>query len=87
MTELDPMFIPYMSGKIILSFNPFIPDPLATRNWAVHTLVEVLHFVVAVQCLLSQKRSLPSAARLAAEVTLPLGMFLWPTTELLGRDV
>jgi len=55
------MFIQYMGRKIILSFDPLIPDPLAPGDWAIHALVE-LRFVVAVQCLLSWKRRSPGAA-------------------------
>ena len=42
------MFVQYMSGKVILSFDPLLPDLLAPGDWAIHTLVKVLHFVVAV---------------------------------------
>jgi len=66
------MFIQYMSGKVILSFDPLIPDPLAPGDRAIYALIEVLHFVVAVQCLLSRKRRSPGAAWLAAEITPPL---------------
>ena len=54
-SHLDPMFIRYMSGEIILSFNSLIPNPLASRNWTVHALVEMLRFMMAVQCLLCWK--------------------------------
>jgi len=66
------MFIQYMSRKIILSFDPLIPDPLAPGDRTIHALVEVLHFVVAVQCLLSRKRRSPGATWFAAEITPPL---------------
>ena len=46
--QLDPMFIPYMSRKIILSLDPFIPDPPASRNRTIYAFVEVLHFLVAI---------------------------------------
>ena len=73
--QLDPMFIPYMSGKIILSFNTLIPYPLAPWNWTIDAHVEVLHFTMAVQCLLRLEGGSPSAVRLTAEVALPLRMF------------
>jgi len=66
------MFIQYMSGKIILSFDPLIPNSLTSRNWAIYTLLEMLHFMVAVECLLSRKRGWPSATWLVARVTTPL---------------
>ena len=86
-TQLDPMLIPYMSRNIILSFNSLIPDLVASWNWTIHALVEVLHFMVAVQCLLSQKRGSPGTTRLVAEVIPPERMRLWLTTNLLGMNV
>ena len=83
----DPMFIPYMSGKIIPPFNSLIPNPLASRNRTIHALVEVLCFVVAVQCLLSRKRGSPGTTGLVAEVTPLRRMFLVPTTIWLGMNV
>lgn len=82
----DPMSIPYMSRKIILSFNPLIPNSLAPRNRTIHALFQVLHFVVAVQCLLSQKQGSPGATGLAVEVTPPFGRWLRPSIRLLERD-
>ena len=55
MTQFDPVFIPYMSGEIILPFNSLNPDLLAPGNRTIHTLVEVFDFIVAVQCLLGKK--------------------------------
>ena len=82
------MFIQYMSRKIILSLDPLIPDPLAPGDWTIHAFVEVLHFVMAVQCLLSRKRRSPGATLFAAEVTAPLSTrtCLWLAVGELGRD-
>ena len=46
--QSDPMLIPYMGGEIILSFNPLVSDLVAPGNRAIHSLVEMLHFVVTV---------------------------------------
>jgi len=75
-----------MSGKVILSFNTLIPDLLTPRNRTIHTLVEVLHIVVAVQRLLGRKRGSPGAPWLKAGVAPPLRTCLQPTAERLGRD-
>ena len=80
----NPMFIQYMSGKVILSFDPLIPNLLASRDWAIHALVKVPHFVVAVQRLLRRKRGSPGATWLTARVTPPLGACSRPTTQPLG---
>jgi len=74
MRQPDPMFIQYMSRRVILSFNPLIPNPLTTRDWTVYKDIEIFHFVVVVLCLLSQKRGWPGTTRLMAEVTPSLGM-------------
>lgn len=50
--KLDPMFIQYMSGKIIPSFNPLIANPLAPWDRTILALVEMLHTTMTVQCLL-----------------------------------
>jgi len=85
MRQHDPMFVQYMSRKIILSLDPPIPDPLASRDRTIHPLVEVFRFVVAVQRLLSRKQRSPGAAWLAAEVTPPLRACSWLTAEELVR--
>ena len=82
----DPMFVQYMSRKVIPSFDPLIPDLLTPRNRTIHALVKVLYLVMAVQCLLSWKRGSPRATRLETGVTPPLRAYWRPTAELSVRD-
>ena len=79
------MLIPYVSRNIILPFNPFVPNPLAPGNRTIYPHVEMLHLVVAVQCLPCGKRGLPGATRLMAEVSPP-SMCLFSAAEPLEMN-
>ena len=61
--QLDPMLIPYMGRKIVLSFDPLMPDPLTPRNWTIHASVEVLYFVVAVCFVEKETRQVQPGSR------------------------
>lgn len=40
------MLVPHMGTKVILSFDSPIPDSLASWDWAIEALLEMLHLIV-----------------------------------------
>ena len=50
------MLAPQVSSKIVSPLDPAISNIHTPRNWAIHTGVEVLRFVVSVEGLLGLER-------------------------------
>ena len=44
--EFNLMLFPHMSAKIILPFDPFIPDSLAPGDWTIAAFLEMRPLLV-----------------------------------------